>query len=593
MRLTGQIVLGLCLWATGAQGQLVPGPMNLLNSTGTADGDAVDFDAQLAADTRGRWVAVWQSTWDLGPGAGADVDVFCARSSNGGRNWSAPSAANTNAFSDGSWADSDARILTDRQGVWVVVWRSLNVPGSAAHFADDIIFSRSLDHGATWSAPGVLNMATAISATANDFYPVVAHDRAGAWLAVWSTAYPLDGVIDADLDVACARSLDGAATWQDARPVGTASGLDGGVPDHWPSVAGANGVWVVLWHSSASVDGDGITDQDVLWSRSSNNGLTWTTTRALSGAGGSDGAADDVEPTIATDGRGAWVAVWKSTNDLGATAGNDTDILVSRSLNNGISWSVPILLNATGTVDGAAGDGAPDIATDGLGNWIVVWASTFDVSGGGGTDSDILFARSTDNGATWSAPMAVNEFATSDGAAVDLFPRIATNRFGVWIASWTSNYDLGGGHGGRLRHILFAAGAAARYHPAGLQRFACDAGGGGGGPAGIDRVCGFGGFDRGAGSLGERQCGGALRVEGSSGGVPVQLCDSGDGYAGCGLDRNTGGGCCGKCGHLERCGGIADCAAADAAAQGSFGTLTLHIGNAHLAAAAREGMQIK
>jgi len=52
-------------------------------------------------------------------------------------------------------------------------------------------------------------------------------------------------------------------------------------------------------------------------------------------------------------------------------------------------------------------DRVPELTTDGAGNWVAVWRSEDDTGGIGG-DWDILFARSTDNGATWSAAAPLN-----------------------------------------------------------------------------------------------------------------------------------------------------------------------------------------
>ncbi len=102
----------------------------------------------------------------------------------------------------------------------------------------------------------------------------------------------------------------------------------------------------------------------------------------------------DLQPIgVATDGAGHWVAVWQAA----------FSVLVSRSEDNGRTWTTP------GDLDTLPGlhypsdqlwDGAPDVATDGSGNWVAVWDSTDSLGGTIGADGDILVARSTDNGAT-------------------------------------------------------------------------------------------------------------------------------------------------------------------------------------------------
>ena len=83
---------------------------------------------------------------------------------------------------------------------------------------------------------------------------------------------------------------------------------------------------------------------------------------------------------MATDGGGHWVTVWYSTHTLGDAVGADPDIFVSTSMDNGATWTAPVLLNATGAFD-LDHDILPQLTTDGAGNWVVVWESIEDVDG--------------------------------------------------------------------------------------------------------------------------------------------------------------------------------------------------------------------
>ena len=106
---------------------------------------------------------------------------------------------------------------------------------------------------------------------------------------------------------------------------------------------------------------------------------------------------------MTTDGAGHWVAVWASDDSLGGTIGTDDDILVARSTDNGATWTAPAALNTNAATDSGY-DEEPQVTTDGAGHWVAVWHSDDSLGGTIGTDWDILVARSTDNGATWTAP---------------------------------------------------------------------------------------------------------------------------------------------------------------------------------------------
>ncbi|MCH8201115.1 MAG: exo-alpha-sialidase [Chloroflexi bacterium] len=94
---------------------------------------------------------------------------------------------------------------------------------------------------------------------------------------------------------------------------------------------------------------------------------------------------------MTTDGAGNWLAVWSSTENLGGAIGTDSDILTARSTDNGATWTAPAALNSNAAAD-TGDDFSPQVTTDGAGNWLAVWYSDENLGGAIGTDHDILYA---------------------------------------------------------------------------------------------------------------------------------------------------------------------------------------------------------
>lgn len=146
------------------------------------------------------------------------------------------------------------------------------------------------------------------------------------------------------------------------------------------------------------------------------------------------------EAAIATDGQGTWVIAWSSVSDLDGSGPdtNDEDIVVVRSTDNGETWQGPVVITQN---DNGEADRLPSLATDGSGNWVVVWRSLRDAVGGDVADNDILFSTSTDNGVTWTTPALVqnngNDPSTTNDDN-DTAPRIVYGG-GQWLVVWQTN----------------------------------------------------------------------------------------------------------------------------------------------------------
>jgi hypothetical protein len=258
---------------------------------------------------------------------------------------------------------------------------------------------------------------------------------------VWESADTLGGTIGTDRDILVSRSTDAGGTWTAPAPLNTNAALDFG-GDFVPQVTtdGA-GNWVAVWYSSENLGAAIGFDADILVSRSNDGGETWTVPAVLNTDAGSD-SGDDYDPQVTTDGAGNWVAVWYSNDSLGDTIGTDSDILVSRSADAGGTWTAPAPLNSNAGSD-LGKDALPQVTTDGAGNWVAVWQSTDSLGGTIGTDYDIFVSRSVDAGGTWTVPAPLNTDAGSDSGG-DGYAQVTTDGAGNWVAVWWSTDSLGG-----------------------------------------------------------------------------------------------------------------------------------------------------
>lgn len=398
-----------------------------------------DYWPYLAADGAGTWVAVWFSLDSLGNTIGTDGDILFSRLTDGGAIWSAPAALNTNAGSD-TGDDSSAMVSTDGNAIWVAAWVSSDSLDDSIGSDYDILYSRSTDGGASWSGPAALNTNAGTDA-GSDTTPIVTTDADGTWVAAWVSSDSLDNSIGLDNDILYSRSTDGGVTWSAPNPLNTNAGSDAG-DDRMPRIStNGEGTWVTAWESTDTLDGAIGNDLDILVSRSTDGGLTWSAPAALNANAATD-TGDDLEPNVSTDGEETWLAVWYSTDSLGGTVGTDPDVLIARSTDDGASWTAPVALNSNAMTDGAH-DRYPSVTTDRLGTWVTVWESWDSLGGTIGGDADILESRSADGGATWTPASALNAYAGLD-VGHDYSPELATDGHGAWGAVWFSGDSLGG-----------------------------------------------------------------------------------------------------------------------------------------------------
>lgn len=198
------------------------------------------------------------------------------------------------------------------------------------------------------------------------------------------------------------------------------------------------GHWVAVWVANKLATMGNTAETDIFVARSSDDGATWTALSPLNTNAATD-TGDDRDPALATDRSGNWLVVWSAHNFLG----NDPDIVVARSTDNGVTWSDPAPVNSDTATDLNRFDERPWLATDRQGQWVAVWEA-YRVSPN--TDYDIMVARSADAGVTWTAPAFLNnDFATD--TRTDWQARITTDGAGHWVTVWRGDDNLRGPYG--------------------------------------------------------------------------------------------------------------------------------------------------
>ncbi|MCC6795983.1 MAG: exo-alpha-sialidase [Candidatus Hydrogenedentes bacterium] len=351
-----------------------------------------------------------------------------------------PVPLNSNSASD-SGDDAKPVVVTDKLGHWVTVWQSNDTLGDTIGSDFDILVSLSNDNGATWSAPEALNSNAAADA-GDDKEPVLTTDSAGHWVCVWQSTTALGMTDGADTDLFVSTSNDNGATWSDVEALNTTYESDGSVVDTSPSVATDDaGVWVCAWESDNSL-GDTIgADLDILVSRSTDNGATWSTPAPAKATAGTDGAATDEKPCIIGCAFDRFIIAWQTNDTLGGFYDGAGDIIHAYSENHGVTWIGPLGLSNNPNLINNGPDENVSLATDGNGTVLALWDG-YRTFNATQTDRDIFVAYSQNNGIgfSWYADLSPDTAA----GFKDENPVAVTDGKSTWLAMWERTSDQGG-----------------------------------------------------------------------------------------------------------------------------------------------------
>ncbi|MDF2736592.1 MAG: exported protein of unknown function [Nitrososphaeraceae archaeon] len=302
-----------------------------------------------------------------------NFEIFFSRSTDGGATFSSPIVLGQNGrfFSLPQITASGNNVYT--------VWEG----ESSGNL--EIFYSRSTDGGATFSSP--INLSNNIEFS---FNPKIAQSGNNIYV-IWTE----------DAMIFFSRSTDGGATFSSPMDLSNGRRLQSG--SH--IAASGNNVYIA---------GTGNSGINIYFIRSTDGGATFTSPINLSNNPGT-GVLDF--PKVTTSGDNVYM-VWR---DNTAIASGNIEIFFTRSTNGGFTFDIPINLSSS-----PGGSDPAEIDTSGSSVY-VIWRDNL---GPSSIYSDILFARSTNNGSNFTT---INLSNTTTGDS--LFPQMTVfgnNISAVW-----------------------------------------------------------------------------------------------------------------------------------------------------------------
>jgi hypothetical protein len=357
------------------------GPINALHLGLSPDGHQVralwsrDNGSHRSAQLSGsiNAGAAWSETLDLYPVDASASNPRMASSGDASRAmilWDAliegeilPRVSSTRDEGD-SWTThalpggdrSRASLAMSKDGSVGLIIRSSRVGDSI-----EVAIDRSADGGATWDAPVRLSLGSYFSDR-----PIVRLSADGSKaLAAWV------GMQGEASRLLTSRSVDGGVTWSLPAPAFVQST----VPNFALLELSDDGSRAALLAQSAEIG-----SRRLILAQSSDGGATWGSAAVLTAAGV---YASEPGMQASSDGSNIVVA-WKQS-----TPSNVVTARATRSMDGGVSWSLPALLG-----DSSGFNDEVRVAGGSNGVWNVLWRA----------DNGFRIARSLDGGATWGTP---------------------------------------------------------------------------------------------------------------------------------------------------------------------------------------------
>ncbi|QDV05636.1 BNR/Asp-box repeat protein [Planctomycetes bacterium Poly30] len=243
---------------------------------------------------------------------------------------------NTNGLNLNGANSQDGVALAAQGSRVYAVWAEQFATNSGTQ---DIYLARSVDDGLSFDAPVRVDLGDAENATDSDFAKIAVADN-GNLVVVWEEKRDAAAQSSGNEDIFYNLSTDGGLTWMAASlPLNTnTAGADitSDIDRIW--LAASGNTFHVTWEEDAIAGAGGA--EEVVYTRSTDAGLTWSTPVIVSPATGTDDVDD---PKVAADGD-LVIITYVDVND---------DLAVVRSTDGGATFSAPFIAESdlSGNVD--------------------------------------------------------------------------------------------------------------------------------------------------------------------------------------------------------------------------------------------------
>ena len=327
---------------------------------------------------------------------------------------------------------NSASFCVGNNGELYVVYAQANLN---ANYYSELYFSKSVDGGRTWSGTAgdyIINAndGQSVYQSINKKYIDIDVDSEGRIFIVWCEDYDYSDI----REIMVIYSTDDGDTWENSTadvPISYVSRV--GLDANNPSIAvDPDDNLHVVWHQKSDLV---YNRYEILYSRSTDHGLTWTgqtTDREISFRD----ALSAWDPDIDIDGRGDIFVVWNEDVE----SGSYDQLLFGKSTDGGITFSSQYADKTASLEFKETGNAA--IHIDALNNIHIVYKGSF---GDDPYSKMCLYTGSTDGGITWSGNSELTFIDYGPNGTINTWnPDITSTSKGALIAVYSSVNSITG-----------------------------------------------------------------------------------------------------------------------------------------------------